>query len=880
LIGTTLGVYKILGELGAGGMGAVYRAEDTTLKRHVAIKVLPDEFAADADRLARLRREAQMLATLNHPHVAAIYGFEQIDGRAFLVMELVEGRGLDDMIDEGPLPVHEALVLAGQIAAGLEAAHEAGMIHRDLKPANIRVTTDDEAKVLDFGLAKGSPDGALSDISPELSMSPTIAAPTMAGVILGTAAYMSPEQARGRKLDRRTDIWSFGCVLYEMLTGQAAFGGDTVTDLLAAVVKDEPDWDLLPAEVPRRVRQLLDRCLTKNARDRLRDIGDARLEIRDAIAGATDEVRAKASDQDTPPRSFARLALAVIVGAALTAAVMSFMGSAQNDVPTHPSLQFEIAPEPGHRILTGSTAPAISALGDAIAYAVHTPEGRQIMVRRLDEAHAMLVPGTEDGRSPFFSHDGQWLGFLTERGMYKVPVDGGRPVALTPGSFWTPRPVWRNEHTILSEGNDGAAGQSGLLEIDANDGSVTVLTTPDSASGEVFHRWPLPMPDGQILFSVIDESNSKRLALYDPEQGNYRVFSTQAGGPFYYRDGQLVFQRAAQMFRASFDPDSGALTASAGLVLEQADPEHLAFAPNGTIVFMHFPDAGGQRIVRVDRQGAAIPLVRDSANHRWLRVSPDGSRVVTGLNQGDDLSELWVIEISSQRRWQLGDSAADGTEPVWSPDGQMVAHSSLRGANYDAYWQPSDGSGEPTRIAQMPFSQWPSSFSPDGKIFMFYGGDPHTDIWAVAIDGSSDPSLVIGGEGTQRGGRFSPDGRYVAYTSDESGRSEIFVQPYPELDRRWTISSSGGTDPVWARNGSELFFRDGTRMISVEVNLAPEFEAGAETVLFESLMWTDPFGDQSYDVFPDGQSFAMFQRDAAGEPRLRVLTGFSTQQPR
>ena len=325
MIGTTLGTYKILGELGAGGMGAVYRAEDTTLKRQVAIKVLPDEFALDADRLARLRREAQMLATLNHPHVAAIYGFEEIDGRAFLVMELVEGRGLDDMIDEGPLPAQEALVLAGQIAAGLEAAHETGMIHRDLKPANIRVTPDDAAKVLDFGLAKGSPDSGLSDTSHGLSMSPTIAAPTMAGVILGTAAYMSPEQARGRKLDRRTDIWSFGCVLYEMLTGQAAFGGDTVTDLLAAVVKDEPAWDLLPAEVPGRVRQLLERCLTKNARDRLRDIGDARLEIRDVLAGTADDVRAEAGAQATPQRGLARLAIAVVVTAAATAAVMSFM---------------------------------------------------------------------------------------------------------------------------------------------------------------------------------------------------------------------------------------------------------------------------------------------------------------------------------------------------------------------------------------------------------------------------------------------------------------------------------------------------------------------------------------------------------------------------
>jgi len=286
---------------------------------------------------------------------------------------------------------------------------------------------------------------------------------------------------------------------------------------------------------------------------------------------------------------------------------------------------------------------------------------------------------------------------------------------------------------------------------------------------------------------------------------------------------------------------------------------------------------GGQRIVRVDRQGNAVPLVTESSNYRWLRVSPDGTHVVTGLNKTDDNTELWVVELASQRRWQLGDSAPDGTEPVWSPDGRMIAHSSSRGLHYAAYWQPADGSGEPVPLVEgSAFDQWPSSFSPDGKVFLFYGGVDNTDIWAAAVDGSDEPRLIIGGEGTERGGRFSPDGRYIVYSSDESGRSEVFVEPFPELDRRWTISSSGGTDPVWARDGSEIFFRDGTRMLSVEVNLSPEFAAGTETMLFESLMWTDPYGDQSYDVFPDGQSFAMFQRDAAGEPRLRVLTGFST----
>ena len=830
-----------------------------------------------------MRREAQLLATLNHPHVAAIYGFEEIDGRAFLVMELVEGRGLDEMIDEGPIPVREALVLAGQIAAGLEAAHEAGMIHRDLKPANVRVTPDNAAKVLDFGLAKGSPDGGLSDISPQLSMSPTIAAPTIAGVILGTAAYMSPEQARGRELDRRTDIWSFGCVLYEMLTGQVAFGGETVTDLLAAVVKDEPDWDLLPADVPGPVRRLLERCLTKNARDRLRDIGDARLELRDTLAGASDELPAAAAVQPVSSRRLVGLAFTVIATATVTAVGMSMIGGRASDVPTSRAVQFEIAPEPGHRILTISTAPAISSLGDAIAYAVHTPEGRQIMPRRLDEPAAQLVRGTEDGRSPFFSPDGQWLGFLTERGMYKVPVDGGSPVFLAPGSFWVPRAVWDDKRTILAQtmgGGVGGVGGGGLSTIDADDGTVTRLTEPDRANGEVSHLFPLPLPDGRLLFSVMDAARVSRMALYDPSTGEYEVFTTQAGGPFDYRNGQLLFQRADQLFTAPFDLDSGAMTGSPVLLLEDADPGHLAIARNGTVVFMHFPDAGGQRIVRVDRQGVSEPLVDGSASYRWLRLAPDGTRLVTGYNLNNDNSEIWVVELASQRSWRLGDPAPDETEPVWNPEGTMVVHSSQRDGLFDLYWQPADGSGESTLLTAMPFDQWPSSFSPDGKLIMFYGGTSSTDIWIATIDGSAEPTAIIRGEGSQRGARFSPDGRYIAYASDESGPWEIYVQPYPALDRRWVVSSSGGTDPVWAADGSELFFRDGTRMLSVAVTLTPEFAMGSETLLFESLMWSDPYGDQSYDVFPDGLSFAMFQRDPAGEPRLRVLTGLAELLPR
>lgn len=361
------------------------------------------------------------------------------------------------------------------------------------------------------------------------------------------------------------------------------------------------------------------------------------------------------------------------------------------------------------------------------------------------------------------------------------------------------------------------------------------------------------------------------------------------------REGQLIFQRAGQLFMAPLDLDSGTLTASPVPLLEDADPEHLAIARDGTAVFMHFPEGGGQRVVRVDRQGVPETLADGSANYRWLRLAPDGTRFTTGYNLSNDKSEIWVVELASQRSWQLADPAPDNTEPVWSPDGTMVVHSSERDGVYDLYWQAADGSGEPTVLSALPFNQWPSSFSPDGDLFMFYGGQPSreaagltagygvgngTDIWITPIDGSTEPAIIIGGEGSQRSARFSPDGRYIAYASDESGPWEIYVQPYPALDRRWVVSSSGGTDPVWAADGSELFFRDGTRMLSAAITLTPEFAVGSETLLFESLMWSDPYGDQSYDVFPDGLSFAMFQGDPAGEPRLRVLTGLAELLPR
>lgn len=495
------------------------------------------------------------------------------------------------------------------------------------------------------------------------------------------------------------------------------------------------------------------------------------------------------------------------------------------------------------------------------------------MLRRLDEPSARVVRGTDDGRSPFFSPDGQWLGFVTERAMYKVPVDGGVPVFLAPGSFWTPRAVWTDERTILAQSNDFSEGNGGLRAVDADEGTVTILTVPDRARGEVAHAWPLPLSDGRVLFNVVDSSRVGRLALYDPATDEYRVFETQAFGPFDYRDGQLTFRRAGQMFRARFDVDTGTLAASPVLVLEDADPVHLAIARNGTAVFMHFSEVGGQRMVRVDRQGDFTPLVTGSASYRGLRLAPDGKRVVSGLVVNYAGDQIWVTELGSERRWQLGGSGANSTDPVWSPDGSMVAHSWEREGRFDLYWQPADGSGTPSLLTALPFDQWPSSFSPDGRMLMFYGGANGTDIWTAMIDGSAEPVKIISSEASQRGGRFSPDGRYVAYYSDESGPWEVYVQPYPELDRRWVVSSSGGVEPVWAADGSELFFRDGTRMLSVAVTLTPEFTVGAETLLFESLMWSDPF---SYDVFGDGQSFAMYRSDAAGEPRLRVLTRFST----
>jgi serine/threonine protein kinase len=872
-----LGKYTVLGELGAGGMGAVYRAEDPQLQRHVAIKVLPEEFASDPERLARLRREAQLLASLSHPNLAAVHGFEEDAGKAFLVMELVEGQGLDDLLADGPLPLEEALPLALQIATGLEAAHEAGIVHRDLKPANIRITPDHQAKVLDFGLAKdlGAEGG---DASFKISMSPTVAAATMAGVILGTAAYMSPEQARGAALDKRTDIWSFGCVFFQMLTGQLPFGGGTVTDMMASVVKDEPNWDQLPARLPARLGRLLRRCLQKKPRSRLRDIGDARQEIEDVLSGAPDEL-----ERDVAARSPLRTAGAIAAVAAGTAlatflATSSFIGPAGSP---RESLYFEENLLSGQTVVVGSTRPTISADGSMIAFAVDTPEGRRILVRHLDRPEPYVVEGTDGGRGPFFSPDGEWLGFSTEIGMYRVPLAGGTPTLIRSAGFWQARGVWPSAERILAENNN--VGNAGIVEIDVSNGTVTELTVANRDAGEVQHHWPYPMPDGTVLFSIRYAADAApKLGIYDPDAGTYRTLEIQAAGPFFYLDGTLVFSRSGRLYRARFSPGADQLQSSPEAFLQDADVNHAAFSRDGRLVYFHIPE-GGREIVRVGRDGAIRSLVETRENYRWLRLSPDGSRIVTGIEtpELDGASNIWVIDLESQRRWML-QAEGGATEPVWAPDGRSIVHSQRGAAAFNLARQPADGSGSPQALASADFDLWPSDFSPDGSQFLYYGGDvgggqdsnsgdPYA-VWAVGTDGS-DPRVIIDRPGGQRGPRFSPDGRFIAYVSNESGRYEVYVEPYPELDRRWTVSTDGGLDAVWARDGSAIFYRRGTRLYSVAVTLQPDFKVGQETVVIDAPFWFDPFYDQSYDVFPDGQSFALFRVAPDEAPRVRVFTG-------
>ncbi|MCM2257960.1 MAG: protein kinase [Vicinamibacteria bacterium] len=898
--GTRIGPYEIVAAIGAGGMGEVLRARDTRLGRDVAIKVLPAAFAQDADRVARFRREAQILASLNHSNIAGIYGLEEADGVLALAIELVEGEDLSQRLKRGAIPADDAVAIARQIAEALEEAHEKGIVHRDLKPANVKVTADGKVKVLDFGLAKAfAGDAMASSGSHDLSQSPTLAghAGTQAGLILGTAAYMAPEQARGKAVDRRADIWAFGVVLFEMLTGRRLFEGETVSDVLAAVLTREPDWSSLPAGAPPAVEMLLRRCLERDPKLRLRDVGEARVELTRIAAGAsplTSGVQ-RAQAAAPAPRRGLPMALALVgVGLAL-GAILSTLAMARRQGPelatAKPLTTFGV-PVPHGFFLPRSQSPLVDMAvdGRTLVFAAEGEGGVAAFVRTFDRLEVRRVTGSEGAEQPVLSPDGRWIAFFAGGQLRKLPLEGGTPLTLADGRG--PRGLaWMPDGSLVFS----PAYSTGLWRVAATGGPAKELTRLDASAGERSHRWPAPLPDGRtVLFTVgtssrpgeYDDGNIDALRL---DTGERRTLLEGARMARYSGTGHLVFQRRKTLLAVGFDPvrlektgepfvldeDAGGETSSGAGYFATSAAGVLAFAPERAI-------PSERALVLVDRQGRETELAAQPAAFNNPRFSPDGRRLAfsegTAAAADDD---VFILDLATQRVQRLTFGQGHGI-PLWFPDGRRLVYLKGRGgrAATGLVWKAADGSGSETPLAQHPTNQYiASSWLPDGRLAVTdTGGAFDAKIIDVATgrleDLRADPKV------SEYSPAFSPDGRFVAYTSAETGLDEVFVETYPTGGGKWQISSGGGNCPVWSRNGREVYFANGEAIVAVEVETKGAFQAAPPRELFRGAYDLRLMPVRNFDVGPDGRFALVKRRFQPGQAReLVVLDAWTSLAP-
>jgi Tol biopolymer transport system component len=855
--GTQLGCYEIVAPIGSGGMGEVYQPHDTKLGRDVAIKVLPEAFAHDAERLSRFQREAKMLASLNHPNIATIHGLEQSNGTQYLVMELVAGETLAERVKrDGAVPVEEALKVAIQIAEALEAAHEKGIIHRDLKPANVKVTPDGKVKVLDFGLAKAFASDA-ADSNP--SQSPTLSAvATMQGVLLGTAAYMSPEQARGKSIDKRTDIWAFGCVLYELLTGKQAFAGDDITDILAAVVRAEPDWQALPAATPMQGRALLRRCLQKDKTLRMQAAGDARIEIQEALVAPKDAgVPEGALTYRSKLPWVVATALALVLG---TASWGWWRATRPAEIPLRALMRLDVdlGPDVGLTSVVGPDT-ILSPDGTRLVY---LSKGR-LFTRHLDQPRAVELVGTLGAVAPFFSPDGDWVAFFAQGKLKKVSVEGGAAIDLGVAPFGVGG-SWGEDGNIIV----GLNGTGGLSRIPSAGGALTPVS--ELAGGESTHRWPQVLPGGKaVLFtasspgSAFDGANIEVMSLAD-----HRRKTLQRGGTYgrYLPSGHLVFINRGTLFAVPFDLATLEVHGTPAPVLSEvaysttSGAALLDFSRTGTLVY-RTGEGTGQLIVKwLDAAGKMQPLLGKAGPYLQLRLSPDGQRLA--LNTPED---VWVYEWQRDTMTRLTFGGGTNDVPVWSPDGRYIVFEVRGSALGTIWWVRSDGAGKPQVLLQSKNRQYPWSFAPDGKRLAFTEQSPETqrDIWTVPLetDGAglhaAKPEVFLQTSFDERNPSFSPDGRWLAYTSDESGTFQIYVRAFPDKGGKWQISNDGGLYPTWSRNGRDLFFEttDNHIMVATYETKADSFIADKPRVWSDTKLANVGLNG-NYDLAPDGKRIA------------------------
>jgi len=866
VVGHTISHYRILDKLGEGGMGVVYRAQDTRLNRDVAVKLLPDSLAHDRQRMARFQREAHMLAQLDHPNIAGIHGVEEFDGRYALVMELAEGPTLADRFSSGPIPPEEALPIARQIAEALEAAHEKGIIHRDLKPANIKVDADGNVRVLDFGLAKaieGDSESADPASSPTLTM-----AATRDGIILGTAGYMSPEQACGRPADKRSDVWSFGVVLYEMLTGRGLFGGESVSDTLAGVLKTELDWSALPAGTPPAIRHLLRRCLERERRQRLQAIGEARIILEVAIAG-------KAWQETLLPvpasrrKHIGKLLLVLAAAGLLLSFAAGFFARRPAPVQEPPVRTFTIAKD------QQANDPVISPDGRHIAYTAGIAGQGALWVQDLDRNDPRrLVPPAVYGI--FWSPDSSHIGYVKAGELKRISVDGGPEMTICklPGPFgyiagaaWGPG----DGSIVFASYNNGR-----LYAVAAAGGLPKLLIEPDENG--MYLGEPVVVPGRASTPSLLvhtagSDRGQSRILLRDLKSGRKEALAA-GSRPAYSPSGYVVFSRQNGLWALPVSPGDLRPTGDAFPIRQNASQPSVA--RDGTLVYLETSSSAPEQLVWKDRRGQKLENIgqpQDQINTPHL--SPDGKKVaVWGREQDND--DIWIQDAVRGLKTRLTTDSASEDRPIWSPDGRKIAYASNRTGNFNVFVRTTDGSGQEEPLLSTPDGDYVMDWSRDGEYLVvdFVVVTTSRDIGYVRSSDGSSPKKVtplIKSEFNEGDSSLSPDGRYLAYSSNESGRFEVYVQKFPAGGDKVQVSVNGGVEPRWRRDGKELFYVEGETLIAVPVTASAGFSAGKPERLFEHKGIARRPGQQ-YDVAPGGQRFVVIEPVGAEPSRaIRVV---------
>ena len=872
--GQRLAHYEVHEKIGAGGMGEVYRATDTRLSRDVAIKALPDDVARDPERLARFRREAQLLAALNHPNIAAIHGLEEDEEKVFLALELVPGHDLSARIKEGPLPFPEAVGLALQIAEALEDAHEQGIVHRDLKPANIKVTPLGKVKILDFGLAKALEpvpgDGGSASLSPTMT-----AAATRAGIILGTAAYMSPEQARGTQVDRRADIWAFGCVLLEMLSGRNVFSEPTVSDTLASVLKSEPDWDALPRGTSASMRRLLMRCLQKDPKLRLRDIGEARIALKEILSSPQDDAVAVAA---LPAKATARWGL--VAGAIVLTALATWLAVTLT------------RPEKPEGLLR-----RIDLVGEGLQVDLHlmpqiSPDGRKVVyandgrlwIREMDRLEPRALPGTEGSSYPFWSPDSASVGYIHGNDLRRIAIEGGASATITPsvGSF--------NSAAGLAWGEDGrivySRGDTGLMEVQAVGGEPRVLLAP--AETESDHHQPSQLPDRRgVLFvahrqatgpdtiSVLADGKRKDILSIEKET----LFR-----PIYAPSGHILYRRRgtrAGLWAVPFDLKRLETTGEPFLLEQDAD--FPSIARDGSLLYVRGATTGLQQLVWISRDGAVEGTMgQPQTRMDSPAISPDGERIAV-MAQENENWDIWIHDVTRSTRTRLTFTSAMDWDPAWTADGSRVIF--WEGTTRAISWKAADGTGEVERLVDPNLSDsGVPSITSDGSQMVFWARPNQNvdDIWSMPLSGERTPVPLIQSPAREDHPRISPDGSFMAYVSNESGRNEVYLTRFPGGEGKWQVSVTGGTIPRWSPSGDRLFYVElpAANVMEVDVSLTPAVRMSTPRLLFNTKKAEVEMNENTrFDVSRDGKRFLMIKslRPEGDRPRLVLVDNWMAQ---